>query len=117
MQNISTRSNFSGLIYGPLLWFVHFLFSYVLVSISCAHQFAGATLGIAGATLLALIILLYGMQKNFQAWRAKRNTVTSGGTEDIPAFLALTSALLFAISFVATLWVALPMVVLPPCVN
>jgi len=108
---------------GPGIWAVHFLASYVTAAIWCA-KFAGSDLplgpirtAIAAYTLIALIGI------GVTAWLGYRRHVIGAATlphdfdthEDRHGFLGFATFLLAALSFVATLMVALAAVFVKTC--
>lgn len=93
----------------PAVWIAHFLAVYALVSVACATAAEAIVVpGIAAATLAALACFAWFGLRNFRAWRA---------AQEGPAFVAQTNLLLAALSAVATLWVAYPAFLLPPCAS
>jgi hypothetical protein len=89
----------------PGVWLIHFTVVYVLASVACERL----VLGTAAATGMALAIYLGA---GIADYRRSRDA-ESGQT----AFISRTSVLLCAFSALATLWVAYPAFVLPPCAS
>lgn len=111
------------LIAGPTIWSVYFLVAYVVAAIFCAKAGRAADmlplrLALIVLGLVALVAIGYA---GIDAWRRWR-----GGWEARPPhdddtamsrhqFLALATLLLCGLSFVATIYVALPAVVFESC--
>lgn len=121
MRNILIRNSLLGMT-GPLIiWTVHFLFSYAIVSIACATDYIGTrffgfdavTGSIAVITLIAAALLAYIGIANFGKWRRSRDR--SVPADSMSGFFALSSMLVCGLSAIALLWVAFPAFVLPPC--
>jgi hypothetical protein len=120
-MNILKLDHLVSMIAAPIIWAVHFVVCYVLVSLACALGWTGirmlgmepAALGIAVATLGALVLLAYTGALNYAKYR--RAPSAPSGSPDISAFIALNSLLLTALSAVALIWVAFPALILPTC--
>ncbi|MCP3054072.1 hypothetical protein [Aurantimonas marianensis] len=119
-----TRDNLWTLITPPTLWALHFLVSYVLAAYECTpndrifETIGGARVAIAGVTLVALILIAAVFRRAWRDWRG------GGGSrfyndEDTEAarerFLEFSTVLLAALSFVAVLFVALPVLINADC--
>ncbi|HEY4542376.1 MAG TPA: hypothetical protein VIG66_08390 [Noviherbaspirillum sp.] len=105
----------------PIIWSVHFVLCYVLVSLGCALGWTESGIlgmnaveaGIALASLAALAMLGYTAALNMEKYRdAPRD---ASGANDPSAFVALNSVLLCGLSTVSLIWVAFPVAVLPMC--
>lgn len=100
----------------PLLWAVHFVLCYGLLSIGCAAGWQAASfLGLdtirallLALTTLAAAILLVLLA---HAWRAHRGR--SGGSQQ--RFMAVVSAGLAVLSLTAVVWLGLAVIAIPPC--
>lgn len=94
----------------PTVWMAYFLVVYIFEIMACKFVLgSGPVLAVGlGATTLALggLALLAGL-----AWRRKA-TLPAGGTE---AWLARISLLLCVTTAVATVWVGLPLLLVPGC--
>lgn len=107
------------LIVPPSVWAVHFLFSYLWAAVSCAKigRWARFPAVFAIGTVVALVaILLAGLI----AWQQSRTPGDppphNEGTDiDRLRFLAFSTLLLSALSFVAVLFTALPVLMLGDC--
>ncbi|MEH6566370.1 MAG: hypothetical protein V7756_13660 [Halopseudomonas sp.] len=111
------------IIFGPAIWAMHFVLSYVTAAVWCA-KVAGrdgllgdARLIIGGYTLVALAgIVLTG----WGGWKRHQfGTATAPHDFDSPAdrhrFLGFATLLLCGLSFVATVFVALSVVFIGSC--
>ena len=111
------------LIAGPTIWSAYFLLAYVGAAIFCAKGGEAASFGSLRFGLLGLAVVALGAigYAGFDAWRRWR-----GGRENAPPhdddtemsrhqFLALATLLLCGVSFVATIFVALPAVFFASC--
>lgn len=111
------------LIAGPTVWSAYFLVVYVGAAIFCAKAGAAADFqtlrfAVLGLGLAALAIIGYAGADAWRRWRR--------GEEDLPPhdddtemsrhqFLALATLLLCGVSFVATIFVALPAIFFASC--
>src|SRR5687767_13389507 len=105
MQNPLTHNHLLSMAAPPIIWAVHFVTCYVLVSLACAFRFgSGVTLsGIAGLTLVALALLVYtGLANYRKLQRAQR------ANSHMNAFFALHAVLHSLIAAIALAWVAFP---------
>lgn len=108
------------LVGAPLIWIVHFVVCYVIVSLACAAQldafrFIGMNaveLGVAAATLLAGALIIGIAVTSHRRWRHP-----PGPDPDISRFFAISTLLLCAISLLSMLWVAFPTSMLPTCAS
>lgn len=113
MQNPLTRNRLLSLVSGPIIWTIHFLACYLIVSFACTFKLGGANTGIAAVTAMTLGLLAYTMLANYRKWRMAHRS--SAG--DISAFFALNTMLLCGLFAVALVWVAFPSTVLPTCAS
>lgn len=107
------------LIVPPTTWAVHFLFSYLWAAVSCAKIGAWARFPTAFAvgTVIALVVIVGA---GVIAWQQARTpgdpAPHDAGTEiDRLRFLAYSTLLLSALSFIAVVFTALPVLVLSDC--
>ena len=122
MQNLLNRNSLLNLISAPVIWAIHFLLSYVIVSLACAGADSGTWIagitalqaGIGALTLAAVALLVYIGIVNYDKWRRAPATPVAG--DDMSRFLALASMLLCGLSAIAVIWVAFPVFMLSPCV-
>jgi hypothetical protein len=87
----------------PAVWLAHFTFVYVVASVAC-ERLAMAT---TAATLAALAVYAGAALTDWRRLQA--------GADGTGQFVARTDLALCALSALATLWVAYPAFVLPPC--
>ena len=117
------RETLWRLTYGPLFWAAHFLLSYTTAAVWCAKvagaggSLEGARLAIAAYTLLALAGIgrvgwLGYSRASFGSATEPHDFDTAG---DRHRFLGLATVLLCLLSFVATIYVALPILFFEGC--
>jgi hypothetical protein len=117
---LQTRS-LLWMISGLVIWSVHFVAVYVLMSLGCALSFATAQLAGMSAINLVLLILtavllaaiLYLGWASLRQWQLLRG---SGAAEQNAAFMALAATLIHAIPLLAVIYVGLPLLISPPCI-
>jgi hypothetical protein len=113
-----------AMIVAPTIWAMHFLLCYILAAVFCAKadapsaDLATVRLWIAGFTVVALAaIAACGIQAyrlgHFREGKAAPHDADT--IHDRRRFLAHASLLLSGLSFVATLFVALPAVFFASC--
>lgn len=111
------------LIAGPTIWSVYFLVAYVVAAIFCAKggrasDMMPLRLALLALGLVALVAIGYA---GVDAWRRWRGGWEAGPPHDDDTamsrhqFLALATLLLCGLSFVATIYVALPAVMFGSC--
>ena len=107
----------------PVVWALHFLVCYVLAAVWCAKRgdlgFGIVQAGIAAATLVALTMIV------LSAWLAWRQW--GFGTQDPPhddptahdrtLFQGFATLLISGLSFVAVLYVAMPLLFIDGCAS
>lgn len=107
------------LIVPPSVWAGHFLFSYLWAAISCAKvgRFATfPTLFVVGTVVALVIIVAAGWVAHVQARTPGAPPPHEHGTKiDRLRFLAASTLLLAALSFVAVVFTALPVIFLSDC--
>jgi hypothetical protein len=94
----------------PILWMAFFLIVYVFEILGCRYALDGGVIvAVNGAVTLATVAAI--LTVGGLAWvRSRRlRPETPGG------WLAHLSLLLSGTTLVATLWVGLPLLVVPPC--
>lgn len=106
----------------PLVWALHFVTCYVVVAIHCAKvgieaSFAEIRLTLAVVTVLAVVVIAISATRAWRQW--------GFGTEDPPheeptrhdrkLFQGFATLLLSALSFVAVIFVALPLAAIGGC--
>lgn len=108
------------LVGAPLIWIVHFVVCYAIVSLVCASHLSGervlglnaAQFGVAISTLIAGALMMMIAVASLRRWRNP-----PGPDAEISTFFALNTLLLCAISVLAMLWVAFPTLMLPTCAS
>ncbi|HEY9538583.1 MAG TPA: hypothetical protein VIS03_13415 [Kiloniellaceae bacterium] len=108
------------LIAGPTIWSVYFLVAYVAAAIVCAKggDMDSLRIAILGLAVAALGAIGFA---GFDAWRRWRRGHEAAPPHDDDTamsrhqFLALATLLLCGLSFVATLYVALPAAIFASC--
>lgn len=118
------RGGLWTLILAPTVWAFHFLFCYIAAAIYCAKSSTiGVDLGpvqlwIAIATVLALALILFSGWQAFQQWgrtEKVRPPHDADTLEDRRSFFGFATLLLAGLSFVATLYVAMPALLIGTC--
>lgn len=118
-----SRESLWLLTFGPAIWSLHFLLSYITAAIWCAKVVGrtgpldGVQIAVGIYTLLALLGI------GLTAWRGYRQhsfgTATAPHDFDTAAdrhrFLGFATLLLCALSFVATVYVALVVIFIGSC--
>lgn len=121
MRNPLQRDHLLSLAGAPIIWTVHFLLCYAIVSIACSHGFAHGRLfglnmvdlGIGVTNVAALALLAWSGLGNYRKWRCLR--AAGAGKGDISRFFAINAMLLSGLSIITLSWVAFPTLMLPPC--
>lgn len=111
------------LIGGPVIWFAHFMIVYLVAEAACTGDGPGMELFnspvleivISAATVAAALgcLLLIGRGYRSAAGSKKGPGDRSEGDGNLPTIYS--GLLLSGLSLIATLFVALPALVLPPC--
>ncbi|MEF2550361.1 hypothetical protein VQ042_03175 [Aurantimonas sp. A2-1-M11] len=118
-----TYDNLWTLIAAPLVWALHFLFSYTVAAYACAPQnwlfddLTTARIAIGVVTLLSLIVIAYGFRRAWRDWsrygggyRHDQNT-----PEDRERFFEFSTLLLAALSFIGVIFSVLPAIMIADC--
>lgn len=111
------------LIAGPMIWSAYFLVAYVAAAIFCAKGGAAADTALLRLVLLGLGLAALGAIgfvgiDALRRWRAGHEAAPPHDDDTSMSrhqFLALATLLLCSLSFVATIYVALPAVVFGSC--
>ncbi len=110
------------IIFGPLIWAVHFAASYGATALICAKGTADAVdalrLGIGIGTGLALVAIAWLGWRSWQQWDVVRDRDwenDQGTGEDRHQFLGHAAFLLAVISFIGVSYVALPVLLIGTC--
>ena len=108
-----------SLIVPPTVWAVHFLFSYLWAAIHCAKVGGFPRLPIlyaAGTIVALLLILAAGIVAHLQSRVPGDTPPHEEGTDsDRIRFLAFSTVLLAALSFVGVIFTAAPVLFLTDC--
>lgn len=115
MQIANSCQALFKLAFAPLVWSAHFVICYALVSLDCALSGGWSPAAIICVTVIALLMLAWSGWSNFRHWRLA--SLAEGTERPMQAFYALNSFLLCALSALALAWVAMPVLVLPPCAS
>jgi nitrate reductase NapE component len=116
------QSTLWAMVVPPTAWAVHFLFCYIYAAVRCAKSgpvevIGDVRIGIAIATVVALALI--GIS-GFVAWAQSRiegdpPPHQESTDEDRTRFLAVATLLLAGLSFVATLFTAIPAFIFEDC--
>lgn len=118
-----TTDSLVTMIAAPTVWALHFLLCYILVAVACApnedlfKSITGARIAIAVATVAGLAFCFFAGLRAWREWKA------AGGepphdkpTEhDRERQMELASVLLSALSFLAIVFTALPVLLVADC--
>lgn len=130
MPNLLARDNPITIILAPLLWSLHFLTLYTVNALVCAKGWGGvrvAGLGLVDATVIgatALVTVLLAALallawSRFQPVKDARDHIHERdwelATKARQRFMALAGLLQCGLALVATLFVALPALLVPRC--
>jgi hypothetical protein len=107
----------------PVVWAVHFLLCYVGTAVFCAKQdqlglgFGAMRVGIASATLVALALIVLSVYLAWRQWGFGRHSPPHGDptTHDRKLFQGFATLLLSGLSFVAVIFVAMPVLFIDGC--
>lgn len=118
-----SRDNLWFLIAGPTVWAVYFLLCYVVGAIYCAKAGSiDASLGtvravIAVFTVMALTLIFHAGFRAFRHWgfQTAEPPHDEDTLDDRRRFLGFATLILCGLSFVATVYVALPALVISTC--
>jgi hypothetical protein len=119
-----SRENLWALTFGPVIWAIHFLLSYVTAAVWCA-KVAGGNGGLGAArtavgvyTALALLGIFLIALRGYRRHRYGGSGAlprSRDSAADRHRFLGFTTLLLCGLSFVATLYVAFAVVFIGNC--
>jgi hypothetical protein len=107
----------------PVIWAAHFFFCYATAAVLCARQgdagFATVQLCIAAATLFALGLILLSAWLAWRQWGfGRRDPPHDEATlQDRTLCQGFATLLLSGLSFVAVLYVALPLLFIDGCAS
>ena len=119
----ASRDSLWFLIAGPTVWAAHFLLCYVVGAVYCAKaggidtSLGAVRLSVAVFTVIALLLIVHAGLHAYRNW--------GFGVDDPPhdddtltdrrRFLGYATMLLCGLSFVATVYVALPALIITSC--
>ena len=118
------KDNLWALITGPMVWSIYFLLVYVAAAVHCAKvasldaDIALLRGGILGGGAVALALIAWSGVVAWRRWRSGTRALPPHGDDTEASrsqFLALSTLLLCGVSFVATIFVALPAVFFASC--
>lgn len=114
------KANLWTLILPPSVWALHFLFCYVAAATVCAKagsDFGDLRLAIAGATVLALGLIVASGVQAYRHWGFGSDMPPHDAAtdEDRQRFLGLATLLVCTLSLVSVIFVALPALFLTDC--
>lgn len=121
--HVATRDNLWFLISGPTVWAFHFLACYCTAAIYCEKLGRAADLGdlrlmIAGLTLVALAGIAWSgiwAYSRWEGWEVAKPPHDAATADDRRRFLGFSTLLLSGLSFVATIYTALPVALIATC--
>jgi len=105
----------------PVVWAAHFLFCYALAAVWCAKRgdvgFALVQTGIVAATILALGMIILSAWLAWRQWGfgARDPPHDDPTARDRTLFQGFATLLLSGLSFVAVVYVALPLIFISGC--
>ena len=109
----------------PVVWAVHFLACYVGVSVFCAKHsllgfgFGAVRAGVAAATVMALLLIVLSAYLAWRQWGFGIHDPPHDGStaHDRRLFQGFATLLLSGLSFVAVIYVAMPILFIAECVR
>lgn len=124
LPNVMRNRSIWWMTLGPTIWAAHFLVCYVGAAIFCAKwQPADGALGPARGFILAVTLPALAAIALSAGWAFQRGGLSgdtqpphdADTTEDRERFLGLSTLLLSGLSFVATIYTALPAIFAASC--
>ncbi len=126
-----TRRALTLFLAGPVVWFAHFMFVYVVAEAGCTGAGMGLrlldppvpTVTTLAATAVATIACAVIARWEYQRWQADRRPLSAEHADVVPesddpqigGALAFAGFLLAVVSLLSVLFVGLPAAVLPAC--
>jgi hypothetical protein len=107
-----------------IIWSIYFVSMYALVSLGCSYGIPHADFfGInalqwvlVAVTSVTLASTAYIGARRWHYWRHTDQTQGSASADKaVPPFLARTALLVCVVALIATMWVAIPVFLLPTC--
>ncbi len=128
-RDLQARDTWLVLLAGPVIWFGHFMFVYLVAEAGCTGDGPGLsvfdppvpTIVTLAATAVAALACVGFAVWAYRRWRIGRGPGATGGRardiagEDPGGKLAFAGYLLSLVSIFSVLIVGLPALVLPPC--
>lgn len=123
-RETGTGTDLMHVIAAPVVWALHFLFSYVYAAIYCEKSGRSAaldqpTIAVVVATIVALALIGWS---TLTLWRVRERSVTDNDfefehntPEERHRFLSHVALMLCVLSAVAVLYVTIPMLYLDTC--
>jgi hypothetical protein len=108
---------------GPVVWAFHFLISYVMAAVWCAKQgstgFATVQVGIGAVTAGALALIVLSAWLSWRQWGfgTQQPPHDDATAQDRTLFQGFATLLLSGLSFVAVLYLALPLLFIDGCAS
>ena len=124
LDGVTPRELWFGVAAGPILWAVHLVLSYGLVSLACTWGFFNFTVsGIAGIVVVltaltivfAVVVLYAGILARRNHSEIEERGTLRGRVEERHHFLATSGMLLSGLFFVVIVVSLIPAFVLGPC--
>lgn len=118
-----SRDNLWFLIAGPTVWAVYFLLCYIVASVYCSKagshfaSLGSVRVAIAMLTVVALALIVQAGLHAFREWgfETAEPPHDDDTLDDRRRFLGFATLILCGLSFVATVYVALPALVISTC--
>ncbi|WAC27180.1 hypothetical protein [Ancylobacter sp. SL191] len=115
------KANLWTLILPPTVWAVHFTFSYVAAAVACARDpqtdLNGVQIAVGLATLVALAAILLSGWQAVRHWGFGSDLPPhdQATDEDRQRFLGLSTLLVSALSAIAVVFAAFPVIFITDC--
>jgi hypothetical protein len=110
-----------GLVIAPTVWALHFLLSYGTAAIYCSKFGVDGTpvrIAVAVYTVVALVIIGLTGLRAYRTWggvNADMPPLSHPGLEERRRFIGFATLLLSTMSFIGTVYVALPALIFETC--
>lgn len=115
------EQNIWDLIIGPSAWAAHFMASYGTAALFCAKfaaDFTPARYAIAGYTAIALVVIALSGLRALRTWNKQgedNEGLSHPGLQGRRRFVGFAGLLLCTVSFIATVYTAMPAAVFSEC--
>lgn len=108
----------TGMIGAFVVWTAYFGAIYAFLSVACVADLGDAAIRMAllimtGATLALIAFFAW---RALRVWRLEASGASSEPDPSRRHFMALATVMISGLAFVSTVWVALPILLLSPCV-